>query len=517
MANKTIFMTRLRQIFRLHAQGKSKRQIASLTGVSRNTVKKYISGFTVLRLTYDAVSEMSDHQLEEMFGHAEVPKTDVRFEKLQGLLADIEKGLKRKGNTITLLWKQYKIQHPDGYGLTQFYKYYKVYAARVKPVMHMEHKAGDKMYIDFAGEKLSVTDKDSGEVCDVEVFAAILGCSQLTYVEAVYTQRREDLIGACENALHYFGGVPMAIVPDNLKSAVTKSSKYEPSINETFLDFAEHYSTTVLPARAYRPRDKSLVEGVVKIMYQRIYTAVRTHVHFTLASLNEAIGRALALHNNAPFKGRSYSRRQQFEEIEKASLQPLPAYRYEFKQQAVVTVMKNGHVCLAADKHYYSVPYRYIGKKVKMLYTASAVEIFYRYEIIASHPRQFRKYHYTTNNEHLASAHKYLSEWTPEKFIEQAGVLHEDVARYIELVIENKQHPEQAYKSCSGILSLTRKVGAERLINACRRAQSFGVYNYPIIVQILEKKLDSLSPEEQQQQLPFIPDHHNIRGGDYYQ
>lgn len=517
MANKTILMIKLRQIFRLYAQGMSKRQISKLTAVSRNTLRKYIALFVQLKLTHDTIPEMSDQQLEELFGKVEVPETNERLEKLQQLLPEVEKQLKRKGTTLTMLWQQYKTANPDGYELTQFYKYYKIFAARVKPVMHIEHKAGDKMYIDFAGEKLSITDKDSGELHELEVFAAILGCSQLTYVEAMHSQRKEELIRACENALHYFGGVPAAIVPDNLKAAVTKSSKYEPSINETFADFAEHYSTAVLPTRAYRPRDKSLVEGAVKLIYQRIYTAVTGKIYFTVESLNEAILNALALHNNAPFKGRSYSRRQQFEEIEKAALGPLPAYRYQFKQQAIVTVMKNGHVCLALDKHYYSVPYRFIGKKVKMLFTASHVEIFYRYERIASHQRQYRKYHYTTLDEHLASAHRYLTEWTPEKFLEQAKALHPVVEEYIQLVIENKQHPEQAYKSCSGILSLVRKVGQERLINACRRAHSFGVYNYPIIVQILEKNLDKLSDEEQQQQLPFLPDHHNIRGSDYYQ
>lgn len=510
-------MSKIRQILRFHSQGKSKREISAIASTSRNTVKKYINLFVQQRLTYDAIVAMSDYELELLFGQEEVPLTDARFDQLQQLLPDIERQLKRKGATLTLLWKQYKQQNPEGYAHTQFYRYYKLYCNRVKPVMHIEHKAGDKMYVDFAGEKLSITDKSSGEIQEVEVFAAILGCSQLTYIEAVYTQRREDLIRGCENALHYFGGVPAAIVPDNLKSAVTKSNKYEPSINETFADFAEHYGTAVVPARAYRPKDKSLVEGMVKIMYQRVYTAVRTHVHFSLASLNEAIQVALSALNDAPFKGRNYSRRQQFEELEKGSLQPLPAYRYEFKQQAVITVMKNGHVCLAADKHYYSVPYRFIGKKVKMLFTALQVEVFYKYERIATHARQFKKYHYTTSDEHLASAHKYLTDWTPEKFIEQGKALHDDVAQYLEAVIENKQHPEQAYKSCSDILSLGRKVGHQRLINACRRAQSFGVYNYPIIVQILEKNMDSLSEEEQQQQLPIMPEHHNIRGSNYYQ
>jgi transposase len=516
MANKIIRMTKIRQIFRLYAQGESKRKISTLTGVARNTLKKYLKLYIKERLTIDILQGMSDHQLELLFNTVNEPVKDNRFEVLYALLPQYEKELKRKGVTMTLLWKRYRQIHPDGYQLTQFYRHLSEFCKQFKPVMHIEHKAGDKMYIDFAGEKLSITDNESGEVILVEVFAAILGCSQLMYAEAVASQRKEDLIRACENALQFYGGVPSAIVPDNLKAAVTKSSKYEPAINETFADFAEHYSTAVLPARAYRPKDKSLVEGMVKIIYRCIYTTVGPQVHFSLESLNKAILEALEINNNAPFKGREYSRRQQFEELERSALQPLPAYRYEFKQQSIVTVMKNGHVCLGADRHYYSVPYKYIGKKIKILFTSLLVEIYYQYEKIATHQREHRKYHYTTKDEHLASAHRYVSDWTPEKFMEDAKEIHQDVAEYISHVIAGKQHPEQAYKSCAGILSLCRKVGPTRLLLACRRAHSYGVYNYPIILQILEKKLDHLSEEEQQQSLK-MPDHHNIRGNDYYQ
>jgi transposase len=516
MANKTILMNKIRQILHYFTQGKSKVQISEQAGVSRNTVKKYIRKFLSEKLTYDVISNMTDTDLETLFVSVEPPGMDPRYEQLQRMLPELEKRFKQKGVTIDLLWKLYLQAHPGGYGHTQFHTHFTLYTRRAKPVMHLEHKAGDKMYIDFAGEKLSITDKETGEVQAVEVFIAILGCSQLTYVEAAYTQRREDFIGACENAMQYFGGVPAAIVPDNLKSAVTKSSKYEPTINEAFADFAEHYGTTVLPARVYRPRDKSLVEGMVKIVYNRIYAQLSTHTYFNIDSLNVAIREALEQLNNALFKGRDYSRRQQFEEVERQALQPLPVYRYEFKQQHIVTVMKNGHVCLAVDKHYYSVPYRFIGKKVKIQFTASQIEIYYKYELIAAHPRQGRKYHYTTTDEHLASSHRYLSEWTPEKFIEQAKAIDEEVAGYILRVIENKQHPEQAYKSCSGILSLARKVGNERLTMACRRANDYGVYNYPIIVQILEKRLDALT-EEEQQDANSMPLHQNIRGNDYYQ
>ena len=516
MANRTILMSRIRQIIRLYVQGTSKKQISILTASSRNTVKKYIIKFTGDRLTYEMIETMSDHALELLFGAEPQPPKDERLEELQLLLPDVEKQMKRKGMNLTIQWEQYQANHPGGYGIAQFYKHYRNFTGRIHPAMHMEHKAGDKVYIDFAGEKLSITDKDTGEVREVEVFAAILGCSQLTYVEAVYSQKKEDLIGACENALHYFGGVPTAIVPDNLRSAVSKTSRYEPTINQSFASFAEHYNTVILPARAYKPKDKALVEGIVKIIYRSIYLQIKEQVYTTLESLNIAIRKALEVHNNTNLKGRNYSRRQQFEEIERAALQSLPVYRYEFKQQATVTVMKNGHACLGADRHYYSVPYKFIGKKVRILFNSSRVDIFYHYECIASHDRHQRKYHYTTVDEHLASTHRYISDWTPEKFIEQGRIIHEDVAKYITAVIEHKQHPEQAYRSCSGILSMVRKVGAERITKACRRAHSFGVYNYPIVLQILEKKLDLL--EEEQNEPPLnMPHHHNIRGPEYYE
>ena len=516
MANKAIAMSRIRQIIRLYTQSTSKKKISVLTASSRNTVKKYINKFIQERLTYEDIEAMSDYALDLLFSVEPPPPKDLRYEELQLLLPGIEKQMKRKGMNITLQWEKYQASHPNCYAVAQFYKHYRNFTERTHPAMHIEHKAGDKVYIDFAGEKLQVVDKDTGEVRPVEVFAAILGCSQLTYVEGVYSQKKEDLIGACENGLHYFGGVPMAIVPDNLRSAVTKSSKYEPTINQAFANFAEHYNCVVLPARAYKPKDKALVEGIVKIIYRSIYVKVTEKVYTSLEELNIAIREALELHNNACFKGRTYSRRGQFEEIERAALQPLPVFRYECKQQATVTVMKNGHACLGADRHYYSVPYKYIGKKVRILYNGTTVEIFFHYECIATHPRHQRKYHYTTLTEHLASTHQYISDWTPEKFIEQGRAIHDEVARYIASVMEHKQHPEQAYRSCLGILNMARKVGSQRIASACKRAHSYGVYNYPIILQILEKNMDYLDDEQQIPALP-MPQHLNIRGSGYYQ
>ena len=516
MANNPISMIKIRQILRLHTQGYSKLKIAAQTGVARNTLKKYIREFTATNLSFDEIDELSDKDLEDLFIK---PGDQMMTEKQQvlfSLFPAIDKELKKKGVTRQMLWEEYKRNHPDGFGISQFKNYFVNWKAQVNPTMHMEHKAGDKLYVDFAGDKLTVIDRQAGEIKQVEVFVAILGASQLTYVEAVATQQKEDFIAACENTLHYCGGVPSAIVPDNLKSAVTKSSKYEPTLNDAFADFAEHYTTTILPARAYRPRDKALVENAVRIIYSRIYVKVKRKQYYSLEELNAEIKVALEEHNNALLRGRNYSRRQQFNEVERNALMPLPPLRYELKKQQYATVAKNGHVSLGADKHYYSVPYKYIGKKVKLLFSRNNVEVYYNYERIALHTRNRSNYQYTTEKEHMASAHRFVSEWTPEKFISWSENIHEDVKLYILKVLGRKQHPEQAYKSCLGILTFAKKVGNERLIKACQRALGYGAYNYKTIQKILERELDLKDAPEETDHLQ-MPLHDNIRGENYYQ
>jgi transposase len=518
MANNPISMGKIRHILRLHSQKRSKRLIAEQTGVSRNTLKKYLKEFDTCGLSYEQLDELSDKDLEDLFVKPldqQPPQPDDRKGQLLALFPSIEKELKRKGMTRQLLWGEYKVSHPDGFCRSQFNNYYRRWKAQTNPTMRFDHKAGDKLYVDYAGQKLHIIDRLTGEVKPVEVFVAILGASQLTYVEATMSQQKEDFIAACENALHFFGGVPSAIVPDNLKAAVTKSSKYEPVINETYASFAEHYSTTILPARAFRPRDKAHVENAVKIIYSRIYGKIRGETYFSLEALNAAILKALEEHNNTYFKGRNYSRRQQFEEVERAALMPLPALPFEIKQSSMATVMKNGHVHLSADKHYYSVPYKHIGKKVKLLYSRHSVEIYFNYERIALHNRTKSPYNYTTDADHMASAHKFVTEWTPERFLSWAQDIHDDVRLYIEKVLERKHHPEQAYKSCMGILSSAKKVSNQRLTKACQRALGYGRYNYKTIQMILEKGLDLQDNEDEGTGLQ-MPLHENIRGEKYY-
>lgn len=368
MSNKNISMSKLRQILKMYFYKTGTRTISERTGVSRSTIMKYLERYRSMHTTWDELSLLSDKDLDALFHQEPTKEPTEREVILYGIFPDVEKQLKFPGKTLHLIWQKYYQKHPEGYQSTAFYKHFNRYKHRSHPSMHMIHKAGDKMFVDFAGEKLHVVDSSTGEIKNVEVFVAILGASQLTYVEAVESQNMEDFIMACENALHFFGGAPLAIVPDNLKSAVTKSSRFEPQINDNFQAFADHYGMAVVPARAYKPKDKALVEGAVKIIYNRIYTNLHEQIFTLLPQLNEAICLHLQNHNQINFQGRKYSRQQQFDDMEKQALHPLPAMRFEMRKQVMITMMVNGHVCLHCDKHYYSVPYGFIGKKVKVVY-----------------------------------------------------------------------------------------------------------------------------------------------------
>lgn len=517
MPNKLIKMGNLRQILRLYSQEKGSKAIASARHISRTTVKKYLTRLKDSGLDAEEAILLSDKELSALLQEREPTPPSVRMEELEKLLSIYCKRLKRKGVTREMLYQEYKKKHPAGYSKSRFCDYIRAYEVKNNAVMHLEHKAGDKLFLDFAGKKLSIVNGNSGEITPVEVFVAILPCSQLTYVEAVLSQKKEDFILACEHTLQYIEGVPAVLVPDNLRAAVNKSSKYEAVINDDFADFANHYGCSVIPARAYRPRDKALVEGAVKLIYRSIYTRLDDRVFHDLSTLNAAIRVALEIHNNAPFSGRSYSRRDQFEEIERLTLGKLNPITYEIKKQSLATVMKNSHVRLSEDAHYYSVPNKYIGKKVKLLYTSSKVEVFYRYEKISEHTRSYKRFLYTTDTSHLTSHHQAYSDRNTDELIVQATEIHKDVAAYISKTIEAKSHPEQAYKSVRGILSFARKVGEKRLINACRWADSYGMYDYPTIETILKNHQDGVPLEEEITESTTTHSHKNIRGKEYYQ
>ena len=512
-------MSKVRNIIRLYTEGVSKQSIGDRTGLPRNSVKKYIRLFLASDKSPEELELMSDTELEQFFMDM-VPRhyveDDPRYIAAVAFFPGMEKALKHRENTKEKQWQHYIALNPDGYRVSQFKGYYIKWLKVRNPVMHMEHKAGEKMYVDYAGQKLHIIDPESGQEVPVEVFVAILGASQLTYVEASYSQKKEDFIGSCENALHFFGGVPNAIVTDNLKSAVIKGNRYEPTLNEAFRDFVSHYTMSALPAAPYKPKYKALVEGAVKIIYRTIYGMVKERVYSSLELINKAIGEALEQHNNRLLQNRPFSRRQLFEETERQTLRPLADHRYELKHRMIVTVMKNNYVNLTEDKHYYSVPYHFIGKKVTLLYSQSVVEVYHRYERIAIHNRSRQPYMYTTVNEHLASKHRYMSDWNPNTFIERAEEVGPETKQYIIELLNTRQHPEQTYRSCQGVLSFAARVGKERLNNACRRALQYGDYGYQTIKAILERGLDGNTDEAEPGSDQPLPPHDNIRGKNYY-
>jgi len=513
MANKQIEMRKVKKTFKLYTEGLSKRKISTQLGISRNTVTKYINFFGRYKLTGYEVSAMTIEELSALFRSQEKVKTS-RLSILEQYFPYFDKELKRTGVTRYLLWEEYISRHPDGFGRSQFFHWYSQWRKEVSPVMHFDHKAGDKLFIDFCGKKLTIVDEHTGELQDLEIFLCVLGSSQFTYVEACVSQKKEDFIRCIENALWHYGGVPKALVVDNLKAAVTKSSRYEPVVNETFADFAEYYGTNVLPTRAYKPRDKAIVENAVRIIYTRVFAPLRNETFFDISSINKAILTLLEKHNGMSFRGRSYSRSTLFKEVEQQALDPLPSKKYELKDYAKGTVHKNSHIYLSKDKHYYSAPYKYIGKKIRIIFSNSLVEIYYKQERIAIHTRIKSRYGYSTNEEHIPSFHRFVSEWSPEKFIGWAAHIGQECSYFITKVLDKKQHPEQSYKSCLGILHLAKKVGNTRLNNACKRALNYQAYNYKIIERILEKGWDAI--EEPLEQIKEVPYHKNIRGRNYY-
>jgi len=517
MANKSLEIVMIKEILRHKKQGYSNQKIAQIIGSSRTTVIKYLKLFEASGHTYEELIKLNEHDLLTIIQDQITPpqtNESIRYSALLDLFPKMEKQLTKVGVTRWNLWAEYKYSHPDGFSYSQFCYHFQQWRQQSEAYMNQEHKAGDKMFVDFTGKKLPYIDIATGEQKEAEVFVAILGASQKTYVQACRSQQLEDFIDACQNALYYFGGVPRAIVPDNLKSAVTKSNKYEPVINENYASFGQHYQTTILPARSLKPKDKALVEGAVRIVYYRIYPVVTKELHEGLPALNQAIQSPLQVHNQMQFQRREYSRDDLFETLDMPALGELPSQRYQLKQHKQLKGQKNCHIYLSEDKHYYSFPYRYIGETLKVVYSLSEVEIYYNQQRISIHNRNLRKYGYSTKKEHMPSTHRFVSEWSPEKFTKWAQDIGPFCLKLIQIILKGKSHPEQTYRSCLGVLSLSKKVGKQRLDKACQRAIHYQVYNYVVVKRILDQGLDNEELTMGTQK--SMPNHQNIRGKEYY-
>ncbi len=514
-------MTKVKNILRCYAMGMGMKSISNAFEISRNTVRKYVRMYQESGLPLEKLLSMSEEHVQEMFvsGRPREAKPSLRREELDALLPDYAKRLSHKGVTAEALYLEYEKTCPDGFKKSNFKRILRQYTLQIKVVGHVEHLAGDQMYIDYAGDRLEVVDEITGDVHKVEVFVAILPCSHLTYCEAVRSQKKEDLIGACENALHYYGGAPMAIVPDNLKSAVVHSDRNEATINEEFSAFAEHYGCAVYPCRVRHPKDKALVENAVKLMYRTIYQDIGDRIFYSLDDLNEAIRKSLDDFNGRKMTGRRHSRRELFSELEADCLRPLPATRFQMKERKSVTVMRNSFVTL--NKHHYSVPKEYIGKRVDIIYDTDTLEIFSGLKFVTSHNRDDTPYGYTQKSSHNLPGHHGSYEKDIDEILQRAAAIDNIVLVYLREVADDKRYPPLAFRACRGILSLEKKYGLERLVAACACASQSRRYGYNEVKGILENAegvdfIPSSGGDCTDDRPKPAPFHENIRGKEYY-
>ena len=507
----------LKQIIRLHLEGLSNRAISKTLSISRNTVNDYIQLFKSCDITLEEIILLSDPAFKEMFS-IKTTINNNRYDELMQYFEKLKQVKNHPGFTFLYHYQEYQTQAKTPYSYTQFMEHYHRKHSKLKGSMKLEHKAGYEVMIDYAGKHLHITDKETGEFIPVEVFVAILPYSHYTYVEASRSQKREDLLTCIGNALQYYGGVPKAIVSDNLKSAVSRASKYEPQINKSLKDFALHYGCVVNPARTYSPQDKALVENAVNLTYQRIYYPLRNMIFFSLAELNKEIKKLLEAYNDLLFQRKESSRKELFQSIERNTLKELPVATYEMKEYRRAKVQKMGYVYFSPDKNYYSVPYRFIGKQTQIHYTGSWVEVYYNNERIATHKRNPAKGIYTTNKEHLSSTHQAYSDWSPEYFKSLAKKHGESVMMFVDGLIQQNDYPEIAYKRAMGVIQLHREYGSERLNNACQRALYGNAINYHNVKNILKNNLDMeyLNIDSFESKQTHIPKHNNIRGAKTY-
>ena len=503
----------LRTLILLKKKGLSNRKVAQIMNINRKTVDSYIKRFKVLELDHAELLAMDDANLHDLFTQDDQTEK-MRYEHLSSQFSKIQQELKRPGATLQTLWQNYLLEYPDGYRYTQFTTHYRKWRGKIKASGKLDHKAGEKLFVDFTGKKMSYVDRGTGEVIPVEIFVAVYPCSQYTFVKAVESQKREDFIDCLNSCLQWSGGVPQAIVSDNLKSAVSKGSKYAPEINKTLADFALFHSCVVDPARPYHPQDKALVERSVTLVYQRIFYPLDKQTFFSLKELNVAIAEQLVLYNDYLFSHGGSTRRSQFIDMEKEHLTPLPLSTYNLRYFRRAKVQKISHIYLNADRNYYSVPHRYIGHHVEVQYNNDTVEVFYNFQRIAKHQRCFRPGNYATIADHMPSSHQVYNHWSPVYFEQRAQAVGPSAQQYIRQLIAQYSYPELGYKQAQGILALVKTHGATRVENACKRGLFYHKSSYQTIVNILKNKLDTL--EEEVQQTFHIPEHENLRDTSIY-
>ena len=513
MAGKPRPMSQIKQLLQLHEQGKGIKFIARSLGISKNTVKAYLAKVALSPLDVQALLALDDPIMEARFHAGNPAYKDERFEHLKANLDFFSKELGRVGVTKQLLWEEYRSDYPLGYSRSQFCYHLSQQLIARKPSMVLQHCAGEKLFIDFAGKKLSYADPDTGEVVPCQVFVACLPYSDYSFAMAVRSQNISDFLYALGCCLQELGGVPQVLVPDNLKSAIVKANRYEPDVNRALEDFANHYHTTVIPARARKPKDKALVENQVKLVYSRVFAKLRNQQFLGLASLNKAVKEKIREHNQTRMQQKLYCREEKFLADEKHLLQSLPDQLFELKYYRELKVAKNNHIYLAQDKHYYSVPFAYIGQSAKVNYTRSMVRIYAKGEQVAVHIRDYKPGGYTTDKEHLCLAHQHYMDRSPDYYMNKAKLKSDELYQLIRLMFGQNRHPEQLYRTCDGLLNLQRKTDPKDFHKACLMAIEYQNYSYRFILNILTNKMTN-QPEAKPEKP--LPNHENLRKREYY-
>jgi len=512
MAGKATAMSTVKQVLQLHESGMSKRQISNQLGINRRTVCTYIDKASSIQLGVEEALKIEDPLLDGKFIAGTAAYTDKRFETLKDMLPYIEQELGKKHVTRRILWQEYILRHPNGYRYTQFCHHLNQQLIARKPSAVLMHTAGEKLFIDFAGDRLEYIDPHTGEVIEVQVFVACLPYSDYTFSMAVKTQSTEDFLYALSCCLEHLGGCVKILVPDNLKAAVIKSDRYEPDLNRLMEDFANHYGCVVIPTRAAHPKDKAKVENNVKIIYSRVYAKLRNQHFFSINELNQALMERTMEHNQTRMQRTDYSRREKFLADEKQLLRELPQERFEVKYYTQLRVAPNNHIYLGRDKRYYSVPYAYIGEKVQVIYTRTLVKIFCKNQQIATHGR-VEGFGYTTIADHLCSTHRHYNKRSANYYIETARTKSPVLEEVITHIFAGSKPPELYYKTCDGLLSLYRKSDRVRFEKACHIALNNSHISYKFIKSLIEGK-SLLADDQAHKPLPFSQE--NIRGKLYY-
>jgi transposase len=512
MSAQRLSMRQVREVLRLkHACGQSDRQIAAAGRISRYTVAEYLRRAAVVGITWPVPAGLDDAALEaRLFSPPLTPPEAVRP---QPDWPRVHAELRRPGVTLLLLWQEYRAEHAEGYGYSRFCDLYAEWRGGVSLTMRQTHVAGERLFVDFAGQTLAVVDLATGEVRSAQVFVAVLGASSLTYAEVRWSQGLADWVGCHVNAFAYFGGVARQLVCDNLKAGVTAACRYEPGINRTYQEMAAHYGTAVVPTRVRKPRDKAKVEVGVQVVQRWILARLRNRRLFGLEEANAAVRELLEALNGRTMRRVGTSRRAMFEALERSALLGLPSEPYAYADWRRCRVGLDYHVEVLG--HWYSAPHRLARAVVDARITEHGVELFHNGSRVAAHVRSPLRHRHTTVPEHMPSAHRRHADWTPARLRREAAAIGPAAAGMIEVVLRAKPHPEQGFRACVGILGLVRGYGAARVEAACQRGLSIGARNYASIASILENGLDRAFAAEPVPDTPPIR-HPNIRGGGYY-